>query len=30
VARALESEPSVIGSSAHLIVVGRKPRSREG
>lgn len=26
VARALESEPSVLGSSAHLIVVGRKPR----
>ena len=25
VARALESEPSVLGSSAHLIVVGRKP-----
>jgi SAM-dependent methyltransferase len=25
VARALESEPSVIGCSAHLIVVGRKP-----
>jgi SAM-dependent methyltransferase len=24
-ARALESEPSVLGSSAHLIVVGRKP-----
>lgn len=28
VARALESEPSVIGCSAHLIVVGRKPRTR--
>jgi ubiquinone/menaquinone biosynthesis C-methylase UbiE len=25
VARVLESEPSVLGSSAHLIVVGRKP-----
>jgi hypothetical protein len=25
VARAVESEPSVLGSSAHLIVVGRKP-----
>lgn len=25
VARALESEPSIIGSSAHLIAVGRKP-----
>jgi SAM-dependent methyltransferase len=25
VARALESEPSVLGCSAHLIVVGRKP-----
>jgi len=25
VARALESEPSVLGSSAHLLVVGRKP-----
>ena len=25
VARALESEPSVIGCSAHLIVIGRKP-----
>ncbi|HEX9219436.1 MAG TPA: hypothetical protein VF858_03030, partial [Gemmatimonadaceae bacterium] len=28
VARALESEPSVIGCSAHLIVVGRKPAER--
>jgi SAM-dependent methyltransferase len=28
VARKLESEPTVIGSSAHLIVVGRKPGSR--
>lgn len=28
VARALESEPSVLGCSAHLIVVGRKPRTR--
>jgi SAM-dependent methyltransferase len=28
VARALESEPSVIGCSAHLIVVGRKPGIR--
>jgi SAM-dependent methyltransferase len=27
VARALESEPSMIGCSAHLMVVGRKPRS---
>lgn len=27
VARALESEPSVVGCSAHLIVVGRKPGS---
>jgi ubiquinone/menaquinone biosynthesis C-methylase UbiE len=27
VARALESEPSVLGCSAHLIVVGRKPRT---
>ncbi|MFN2637601.1 MAG: class I SAM-dependent methyltransferase [Gemmatimonadaceae bacterium] len=26
VARALETEPSLIGSSAHLMVVGRKPR----
>jgi len=30
VARALESEPSVIGCSAHLIVVGRKPAERRG
>jgi SAM-dependent methyltransferase len=28
VARALESEPSVIGWSAHLIVVGRKPKAK--
>ena len=28
VARALESEPSAIGCSAHLIVVGRKPSPR--
>jgi SAM-dependent methyltransferase len=28
VARALESEPSVVGCSAHLIVVGRKPSVR--
>lgn len=28
VARQLESEPSVLGSSAHLIVVGRKPGAR--
>ena len=27
-ARALESEPSVVGASAHLMVVGRKPGSR--
>ena len=27
VARALESEPSIIGSSAHLIAVGRKPQT---
>jgi hypothetical protein len=25
VARALEAEPSVLGCSAHLLVVGRKP-----
>jgi SAM-dependent methyltransferase len=30
VARALESEPSVIGCSAHLIVVGRKPEKAGG
>lgn len=29
VARKLESEPSVLGVSAHLIVVGRKPSSRQ-
>jgi SAM-dependent methyltransferase len=28
VARSLESEPSVIGTSAHLIAVGRKPTAR--
>ena len=28
-ARALESEPSVIGCSAHLLVVGRRPRERQ-
>lgn len=28
VARALETEPSVIGCSAHLLVVGRKPGTR--
>ena len=28
VARALESEPSVLGCSAHLIVVGRKPSTQ--
>jgi len=28
VARALESEPSVLGCSAHLIVVGRKPTTQ--
>jgi SAM-dependent methyltransferase len=28
VARALESEPSIVGSSAHLMVVGRKPSMR--
>ena len=28
VARALESEPSILGCSAHLIVVGRKPEPR--
>ena len=28
VARALESEPSVLGCSAHLMVVGRKPTTR--
>jgi SAM-dependent methyltransferase len=28
VARALESEPSIVGCSAHLIVVGRKPNGR--
>jgi len=27
-ARALESEPSVVGASAHLMVVGRKPGNR--
>jgi len=25
VARALESEPSIVGASAHLLAVGRKP-----
>ena len=29
VARSLESEPSIIGSSAHLMVIGRKPLNLE-
>jgi SAM-dependent methyltransferase len=29
VARALESEPSILGCSAHLMVVGRKPRRHQ-
>jgi hypothetical protein len=30
VARALESEPAVLGCSAHLMVVGRKPTTGLG